>query len=187
MPDPIPQSIPPNAFHPAYLQALSARLDSEPAGAHEADLDGPWTVHPVPDPAHPTRERWGVYRPGETAGGPYLLFEDPFTAYLAAAVLPGTGRPDLYRPGGADPAQPGYRDSVRLEEVQGDRVGWSRYAAERLCEALHVTACITRAPRSLALLLLAAGPSTLERVGAILAELLDTTPALGDDRDGDGR
>jgi hypothetical protein len=53
----------------------------------------------------------------------------------------------------------------------GEVVGHFELFDEALLDALNVTACLVRSPRSLAYLLEAAGPAALERCGAILAAM----------------
>src|ERR1044071_9867024 len=66
-------------FTPEYLAALELEASEAPA---EAELAGPWTIHPVGD-------LWAVSAEGQPEE---LTATSPEIALLAAAFLPGIGR-----------------------------------------------------------------------------------------------
>jgi len=84
-----------NAFTAEFLQRLDE--SSEPDGAHEADVAGPWAVRPVlyrGAPGFALLREWESLEAGDV---PYAVFSRREVALLAAAVLPATGRELLFR------------------------------------------------------------------------------------------
>jgi hypothetical protein len=117
---------------------------------------GPWFIEPIPSLG------FGLFRAGESlARGfrPAAVFPDRWLALLAAAVLPGTGRDALLRLN-KEPDEGGY--GVVLDD--GEVVGHFELFDETLLEAVNVAVGLARSPWSLAYLLEAAGPLTLERI-----------------------
>jgi hypothetical protein len=150
----------PNAFFPSFLQRFLER--DEPPNAGESDVAGPWHIEEVPGLG------FGLFREGESlARGfhPQAVFPDRWLALIAAAMLPGTGRDPLFCLA-KEPDDQGY--GVLLDD--GSEVGHFVLFDEDLLEGMNNAAALLRSPASLAWLLEAAGPVTLERSGAILEE-----------------
>jgi len=148
-------SLPTHIFTPEYLAYLAGR--DEPETAAEADTAGPFYVAPHP-------RGWAVFRQGESleAGhSPVGVFLRKEAALAAAAAIPGTGRRLRYRLS-PDPDEHGF--PILLEGVQ---VGHLRYYDEELLAALNANDAVLTTPRSLALLLDAAGGLALEHVETI--------------------
>jgi hypothetical protein len=121
---------------------------------------GPWHIEEIPD------QGFGLFRAGESyARGfrPAAVFPDRWLAFLAQAVLPGTGR---------DPLLTLLKDAetqgfgVTLDG--GAVVGHFELFDESLLDGMNVAAALLRSPGGLACLLEAAGGAALERCGAIL-------------------
>jgi hypothetical protein len=152
-----PPALPAHVFAPEYLSCLAER--DEPDTAGEADTAGPWHVEPDP------KGGWAVLRQGEsyeksTLTIPTATFERREVALLAAAVLPGLGRPRFrLATDAADRGQP------ILEE--GRIVGHSEYFYEDFIAALNVAEALMASPRDFALLLDAIGGLALEHVDKI--------------------
>jgi hypothetical protein len=164
---PAPPAEPPgNAFTDAFLRRL--RREDDLYEALEAELSGPWTVRPV------GADGFGVFRHWESpelGDRPRAVFRDPGVALLAAAVLPALGREATYRLG-TDP------DELGLYPLErgGEAWGATPIFDEALLGALNLATELVRSPRSLALLLSAAGPTALELVGRQLDR--ETSAAL---------
>jgi hypothetical protein len=113
--------------------------------------------------------RFGVFRLGESperGHRPTAVFRERWTALLAAAVLPGTGRDAELRL--SKDLEP---DGFAVETGNGGQtVGHLELFDERLIEALHVVTALARSPEALANVLEAAGQVALERAGTILDE-----------------
>jgi hypothetical protein len=150
-----------NAFSPDFLKRIAFR--DEPPTAGEADVAGPWHGEEIPGLG------WGLFSAGASrARGdrPYAVFTHRFTALLAAAVLPGTGREPAFRLQ-KDAGPEGYA----VESGSGGEiVGHLSLFDENLVTALHVAESLLRSPLCLAALLEAGGQVALERSGAILDE-----------------
>lgn len=151
---------PGNVFTADYLEALSAQDES--AGA-EGELAGPWKV------AESGSGRWSVvpvWDEGVTkAAGPRVVAPDKETALLFAATLPGVGRPRLFRKlGRLERGERVDEESQVLVELEG--------LGEEALTAAHVSACLTRSPWALAMVLEAAGPAVQRMVGEILYQRL---------------
>jgi len=154
-----------NAFSPAFL-ALLEELD-EVETALEAELAGPWKIVATDNGYELLR----VYE--ETGDGhqPEAVFKDLPSALRFFAVLPAVGRPPLV-----------VMDNSRREgwfvlTSEGFPVGGLRVFNESFVHAAHVAGCLTRAPLSLAALLLASGPQAIREVGRILRRLLKPAEA----------
>lgn len=151
--------LPPNAFNPSFLRRMEGR--DEPETAAEADTAGPWRVV-VADGGGFAVLREGEYL--EMGDRPAAVFRERAMALLAAAVLPATGRTETYRL-----SPEGERDGFALL-LCGQPAGYLRLFDESLAAALHVADNLARSPRSLAILLEAAGGLALERAGRILED-----------------
>jgi hypothetical protein len=150
-----------NAFSPDFLKRISER--DEPPTAAEADVAGPWHEEEIPGLG------WGLFSAGTShARGdrPYAVFTHRFTALLAAAVLPGTGREPAFRLH----KEAGPEGYVVESGHGGEIVGHLALFDESLVTALHVVESLLRSPVCLAALLEAGGQVTLERAGAVLDE-----------------
>ena len=156
-----PPNADPNAFTDRFLARL--RAEDQPSTALAAAREGPWTV--VPN----GHGRWAVFREGESyafGDAPAALFDERYQALLAAAALPGAAGRGALRlegrrlPGGYSVTD-GRRTVGRLAWFDPDLVG-----------DLAALLAIVSSPRSLALLLAAAGHDALERAGRILARRL---------------
>ena len=151
-------SLPPNAFDSDFLKLFEER--DEPPTGPEADVAGPWRVEPIPALG------FGLFRAGEslTRGfRPAAVFPERWLALLAAAVLPGTGR-DAFLHLRTEPDADGF--ALSLDD--GTPAGHLELFDQALVEAMNNAVAVVRSPWSLAYLLEAAGPLTLERCGAIL-------------------
>jgi hypothetical protein len=151
---------PPNAFSSPFLQRFLEQDETPAAG--EADVAGPWHIEQIPGAGY------GLFREGESLARGFLpaaVFPDRWPALIAAAMLPGTGREPLFRLQ-KDAGEEGF--AVELED--GTPVGQFTLFDENLLDGMNNAAALLRSPASLAWLLEAAGPLTLERAGAILEE-----------------
>jgi hypothetical protein len=137
-------------FNQAYLAALDHEASDTPA---EAEVSGPWTVHPAGD-------RWAVSTEGEP---PEVLATSPEIAMLAAALLPGTGREPFFRL----IEEPG-PDGFALVGLDGVPLAHLRHFNQDLARAMHVVECLRRDPLSLARALHAARGPALARAGRVL-------------------
>ena len=153
-------SIPVNAFHPAYLRRLDQYDD--PVTAGEAVTGGFWRVVPLSD------EGFGLFRHWESpedGDEPFATLTDRDTALLAAAFLPLVDRARSFSVDPADASGPVlYRD--------GRAVGRLRYSDPELTEALNLADGLARSPVSIASFLEAAGAAALEQAGRILVRRL---------------
>ena len=148
-------NVPVHIFTPEYLEYLAER--DEPETAPEADTAGPFYVAPHP-------QGWAVFRQGEsleTGHVPVGVFSRKEAALAAAAAMPGTGRRLRYRLS-PDPDEHGF--PLLLDGVQ---VGHLRFFDEELLAGLNANDAVLSTPRSLALLLDAAGGLALEHVETI--------------------
>jgi hypothetical protein len=156
---------PSSAFPPAFLRRLDDR--DEPPTAHEAEVAGIATLHPVPG------RGFYLYLPGARPGAehvPAARFTERWRALLAAAVLPGTGRDPAYHLS-QEPDAEGFALLAGVDrDGNPEVVGHLRHFDEAWATALHVADSLLRSPECLALLLEAAGKATLDRAGAILDE-----------------
>lgn len=144
-----------NAFSHRYLERLLER--DQPPTAPRAAVDGPWEVVPTPG------GRWAVWRLGEEGRAePAAVLDEEQDALLLAAVLPGSAEAVAV----LDPQRgpDGYR--LRVEGRDAGRLAWFD---SQLAAALGTVRCLVASPRSLALLLDAAGHDALEHAGRLLA------------------
>jgi hypothetical protein len=137
-------------FNPAYLSTLDHEASDVPA---EAEVSGPWTVHPVGD-------RFAVSTEGEP---PEVMATSHEIAMLAAALLPGTGREPFFRLRD-EPGPEGFA----LVGLDNALFGYLRHFHPDLARAMHVVECLRRDPLSLARALHAARGPALARAGRIL-------------------
>jgi hypothetical protein len=149
-----------NAFSPVFLDLLE-QLD-EVETAHGAELAGPWKVVATETGYALLR----VYEAITDGDQPEAVFSDLPSALLFFAVLPSLGRPPLV----VMDSSP--RDGWYTLTSEGLAVGGLRLFDESFVQAAHVAGCLTRAPLSLAALLLASGPQAILEVGRILRRLL---------------
>lgn len=166
-----------NAFSRLFLDLFQAceethaAREDHPDGGGEslfgpfALYAGPWEVRPVPTAG------WGCFARGERE--PELTFDERAFALLAAAVLPALPRLGRFRHGVAL-GREGGSEPVLLEGRE--RLGVARHHHDHLPEALGLMVHLVSDPASLAHLLEAAGSTSLERTGAVLADQLDGEP-----------
>jgi hypothetical protein len=158
-----------NAFSPEFLDRFDERFDDEPPTAPEAEVAGLATVRELPD------GRFGVFRSGETperGHRPVVAFGDRSRALIAVAMLPGSGRDPAYRLR-KKPDPEGYALLSGLDlDGEPEVAGHMALFDENLLAALAAGDGLARSPAALACLLLAAGKTTLARVGAILERLI---------------
>jgi hypothetical protein len=153
MPDNAAQ--PPNAFSASFLEAL--RNQDEPFYAEEAELGGPWVIRQRDD-------QFEIFRSWESAElgyEPEARVKVPEVALILLAALPALGRDRLFKS----------RDSQSGRQVlvmEDGEVGDLRVFHSDLLTGAHFLACVARSPWSLAALVQAAGPLTMEKVGQIL-------------------
>jgi hypothetical protein len=127
-------------FTREYLAALELEANEAPT---EAEMAGPWTVHPVGD-------LWAVSAEGQAEE-------------LAAALLPGTSREPFYRL--LEEAGP---SGFPLVGLDGLPLGHQRHFNQELARSMHAIECLRRDPLSYARMLhLSRGPA-LARAGRIL-------------------
>jgi len=157
-----------NAFTPRFFDHLRARV-SHPA-TPEADFAGHWRVTCLYGKGPP---RWGCIAAGEQR--PRIAFQEPDLAYLAAAALAVTERPDQFHLEEDETAN-GSPDPIRSDLVhQGREVGTALFPIApgcRLPTDLTRLADLRIQPQALAHFLLAVPDDVLARTGAILMELL---------------
>jgi hypothetical protein len=139
-----------SVFTSEYLAALQLDASEGPA---EAELAGPWTVHPAGD-------LWAVSAEGEPPEVTTLSAE---VALLAAALLPGTGREPFYQLR-EKPGPQGFA----LVGLDGRPAGHQRHFNQELARALHTVECLRRDPLSFARVLHSCRGSALARAGRIL-------------------
>jgi hypothetical protein len=158
-----------NAFSDGFLEEMSQR--DAPDSESEAEWAGPYVVRGA-------EGGFGVYRewerppaPGVPGDAPVCVFQVREHALLAAAVLPALGREPLFRLDPQDHPQ-GYALETVFGEPGEPPAGRLRYFVSEVPAALHLAEALVRSPQALASLLEAAGGSTLERVGQILARRL---------------
>ncbi len=163
-----------NAFAEGFL-ALINLLDESSHADLEVEWSGPWEVQRTTRP-HP----WGVSRwqleedsaddeqaPRERSP---LEFDTWERALLAAAVLPIHARDPLIVEGESE-GQGVDLLAYRPEGAFGV-VGWALESNPDLLRALHVAEGLSRNPRSLAMVLEAAGPGGIRATGLYLARRL---------------
>jgi hypothetical protein len=158
-----PSTAAPNAFAADFLRRFEE--EDEPASAAEADVAGPWSIHP--SSTAEGREAFGLWRTGERpewGDAPAGLFRERPTALLAAAVRPFVGRDPFYELG-----KERWNGGFPLLR-QGEMVGWIDLFDEDWAFGVNVLERFARSPLALARLLEAAGPLALERAGRILRE-----------------
>ncbi|MEM7483199.1 MAG: hypothetical protein AAF481_18695 [Acidobacteriota bacterium] len=146
------------------------RREDDPPAAFEALLAGPWKVVAIPPEGTPSpgAMAWEEPRFAVSRGDgdpPIALCRDRQTALLMAAVLPSLGRRDRYS----------VRDVVGEEVLieGGEPVVRIAPEARDAAPGLHTLSCVLRSPASLSLFLEAAGSTSLERAGLLLALRLD--------------
>ncbi|MEP7010538.1 MAG: hypothetical protein ABJC13_09470 [Acidobacteriota bacterium] len=161
-----------NAFARSFLAFIDL-LDESPHADQEVEWSGPWEVRFAA-----TARTWGVARlqaeepeedPRSPNGSP-LEFDTRERALLAAAILPIHGRDPLFVE--QERAGPGVDLAAQRPDGTFGVVGWSRHSDPDLFRALHVVEGLTRSPRSLALVLEAAGPGGIRATGLYLARRL---------------
>lgn len=148
---------PDHAFSGEFLDLLLE--EDQPSTAPAAAAAGPWEVDEV-------RGRgWLVRRLGEAGaeGEPAAVLDERQDALLLAAVLPASARRG--DTGLAPERGPQGYDLVRA----GGRVGRLAWFDSRLAELHAALRALVADPRSLALLLEAAGHDALDRAGRLLA------------------
>ncbi len=154
-----------NAFARSFLAFIDL-LDESPHADQEVEWSGPWEVRLAAN-----ARTWGVVRlqaeePEEGPGFPGqspLEFDTRERALLAAAILPIHGRDPLFVE--QERAGPGVDLVAQQPDGAFGVVGWSRHSDPDLFRALHVVEGLTRSPRSLALVLEAAGPGGIRATG----------------------
>jgi len=137
-------------FTAEYLAALELEASDVPT---EAEVAGPWTVHPAGD-------LWAVSTEGEP---PELTATSPEIALLAAALLPGTGRASFYRLL-EEPDPQGFV----MVGLDGRPLGHQRHFNQELARSMHLVECLRRDPLSFARVLHFSRGSALARAGRIL-------------------
>ena len=156
-----------NVFAPEFLEQVSER-EPPPLTGPEAVWAGPWRIEPH-------GKAFAVVR--ESGGKPVAVTERRETALLITAVLPATGRDQLYW---ID--QQG-EDGIALATVRGMNgsvtAGRLPHEPRGLAEALSVAECLLRSPTALAFLLEAAPFETLEQAGAVLARRMSERSDAG--------
>lgn len=168
-----------NAFAKGFLAFIDL-LDESSHADMEVEWSGPWEVR------FATKDRpWGVTRlqaeeieedsAAETRGSTTgrsspLEFNTRERALLAAAVLPIHGRDPLI----VERDREGRGVDLLAHQPDGTFgvVGWSLQSDPDLFRALHVAEGLTRNPRSLAMVLEAAGPGGIRATGLYLARRL---------------
>lgn len=146
---------PPNAFSASFLEAL--RNQDEPFYAGEAELEGPWVIRQRGD-------QFEIFRSWESAElgyEPEARVNVSEVALILLAALPALGRDRLFKSRDAQ----GGRQGLVMEDQE---VGDLRVFNSDLLTGAHFLACVARSPWSLAALVQAAGPLTMEKVGQIL-------------------
>ncbi len=145
-----------NAFHPTFL-ALAEGQD-DPQSAHQALHGGYWRVFPLAD------GRWGVFRDWESpvvGDEPQGVFRERPVALLACSFMPLVARDRILW---------SRRSTTGMSVHHCDQeLGHLSRAEPEMIEALDLAFAMVRTPESLAFLLEAVGPATLEAVGRILA------------------
>src|SRR5262245_19717422 len=138
-------------FNPEYLAALEHEASETPA---EAEVSGPWTIHPAGN-------LWAVTAEGDP---PEVMATSPEAAMLIAALLPGTGREPLFRMHKETSSE----GEFALVAADSALLAHARHFYQDLPHALHVVECLRRDPLSLARALHAARGPALARAGRIL-------------------
>ena len=161
----------PNVFAPEFLEQAFER-EPPPITGPEAAWAGPWRVEPH-------GEEFAVVR--KSSGEPVAVTERRETALLITAVLPATGRDQMYwldRQG---------KGGIALKTVRGRHgsvsAGRLHHEIRGLAEALSVAEHLLRSPTALAFLLEAAPFETLEQTGAVLARRMSEQPTLSPETD----
>ena len=137
-------------FTREYLAALELEEGETPV---EAELAGPWTVHPLGD-------LWAVSAEGQAEE---VVTASPEVALLAAALLPGSGREPFYRLLEKPGAQ-----GFALAGADGVPLAYQRHFHPELARSMHVVECLRRDPLSFARVLQASRGAALARAGRIL-------------------
>lgn len=151
-----------NAFQPAFLERM---LDhDQPGTALAAATAGPWEV------ATAEGGRFRVENESAAGDEPAAVVEERQAALLLAAALPASADRDLYRLR-AERRDGGY-ELVR----GGRRLGRLAWFDPHLVATVAALERIVASPRSLALLLEAAGHDALRRAGRLLAVRLEEPP-----------
>ena len=154
--------------------AMLDRLDDEAPGLNEATWNGEWEARPL------GAGRWGVFRTWEISGlhAPAVTFTSFERALLAAAVLPGIGRADLFY---LDPV-PHSEGGYPLVAMEGGprEVGLFTTFHPELLLALATVELLARSPRSMAMLLQASGSDAIKLSGAVLRERIAAQAAEQD-------
>jgi hypothetical protein len=156
------QSIPPNAFQPAFLSTLTER--DGPITAGEAEFSGPWRVEPVGG-RYSVLKSWEESAAGDA---PFATMQHPETAALLSAILPAFGREPLFHLDPDGNSETGFRILANFGEHGPREVGRLAKYETGVVEALHVAEYLARNPRALATVLLASGPWAVLEIGRIL-------------------
>lgn len=137
-------------FTAEYLESLDFEASDVPA---EAEVAGPWTIHPAGD-------LWAVTAEGDPAE---VTAASPEVALLAAALLPGTGR-DRFFHLQEEPGPEGFA----LVGLDGTPLLHQRHFDPELARSMHVIECLRRDPLSFARILHALRGPALARAGRVL-------------------
>ena len=148
----------PNIFQHEFLERLSELPRSGSQTSFEADHAGPWSVVKV-------AEGFALQQAGSKAVKAVFTYHE--TAHLAAAILPGIGRPRTYHTV-SEKDQPGVIVEARHGKF-AEKVGWMSDYSDELMEALHIVESLLRYPASLAQFLQAANFEALAYAGGITA------------------
>lgn len=150
---------PDTVFRKSFLETFHERDES--AGSCAAMLSGRWKI---------VEREGGVHGYGffevfrewedELTEQPYATFQFRDHALLLAAIAPIFDQPPIYEAGEGTNQVPLY--------CEGRMVGEFKWAPDELVDILNVAAHLVRSPSALALLLEAAGPSTIDAVGRLL-------------------
>ncbi|HEV2855835.1 MAG TPA: hypothetical protein VHC97_23810 [Thermoanaerobaculia bacterium] len=146
---------PPNAFSASFLEAL--RKQDEPFYAEQAELEGPWVIRQKGD-------QFEIFRSWESAElgyEPEARVNVSEVALILLAALPALGRDRLFKSRDS-------RSGRQALVMEDNEVGDLRVFNSDLLTGAHFLACVARSPWSLAALVQAAGPLTMEKVGQIL-------------------
>lgn len=151
------------AFSEEFLKRLHER-DDDSSTAQEADLAGPWDVESASG-------GYAVIRSGLGAADPLAFFSRRDNALLVAALLPAVGAEPLWGLS-TEHTDEGFALETRWGDQWVVPAGFLSQYKPELVETLHLADSLIRSPRSLALLLEAAGPTALRLAGQYLAARL---------------
>lgn len=149
-----------NAFRPAFLDRMLEH--DQPGTALAAATAGPWEVAPADGGRFRVETEGGA---GEEEAA--AVVEERQAALLLAAALPASGERDLFR------LRSERRDGGYELLRGGRRLGRLAWFDPHLVATVASLERIVASPRSLALLLEAAGHDALRRAGRLLATRLE--------------